>query len=373
MSAPPLSLRLAAVAALLFGACTDDYALLDALPGTWQQETDGSLIEFTRSPTPLFHEGEEFQGRAVTSGGGLVALVTEFRSDCADVEVGFLWAVVDRSKYGNMRFALDPDFSSASSSDACQAGGISFEYPVLKSKARSFTVGVPEVEFVGLEADEIETFTALSLDILDDDRPPGADGGRPADGGTPPTGEPFGGGGIAEGDRVVFYNAGASQVVARALQPFRPELGSELTLTSGSDFGTIEADTPLAVWAVERAAPEGDLSRYAYLVDEAVSEDHALETYDGTAPSSLQPKGAGTVFSGQAIRFEEVGTCGGLGFAQCPSAGAAVVRIYSLFIEDPANPMARGSQLLTFDRSTHVLAEPRDEGDAFQLWIVQEL
>jgi len=351
--------------------CTDDYALLDALPGTWEQTTDGSLIEFTRSPTPLSYEGDEYHGHAVTSGGGLVDLVRDLRDDCVGAgELGFLWAVVDRSKYGNMRFALDPDFSSAASSDACQTGGrFSFEYPILASEARSFTIGTPELEVLGVEADEIETFRAVSLDILD--RPAVRDGSPPRPDGGAAGGDSFGGGGIADGDRVAFYNGGASQVVARALQPVRAEVGSSLTLTSGSTFATIAAGTPRAVWTVERIAPVGDLSNYAYLVNEAIADSHALETQNGSARSSVQPRGTDSVFSGQAIRFEDVGTCGELGFALCPTPSSAVVRIYSLFVEDPGSGMTRGSQALSLDVA-EVRTETRSD-DAFQLWIVQEL
>jgi hypothetical protein len=59
---------LLACALTMMGACTDDYALVDALPGTWSQ-LDESEIVFTRADEPFEYEGKMFDGRAVTSGG----------------------------------------------------------------------------------------------------------------------------------------------------------------------------------------------------------------------------------------------------------------------------------------------------------------
>lgn len=145
--------------------CTDDIALIDALPGTWRQ-SNGELVTFTRSDSAVSSAGTLYQGRVVASGGGIVDAVTDSVSACRGVgEIGFLWAVEDLSLYGNMAFAIDPNYASSSSSRECQSSGIGFSYPVIETAARSFTIGTPEIELFGIPAGPLETFSAELLAI----------------------------------------------------------------------------------------------------------------------------------------------------------------------------------------------------------------
>ncbi|MFK8001000.1 MAG: hypothetical protein AB8H86_15500 [Polyangiales bacterium] len=154
----------AAFATLALGACTDDISLLDALPGTWRL-SNGDLVTFTRSDSSIREGDQLYQGRVVMRGGGIVDLLAG-SSSCRGVsEIGLLWAVEDTSLYGNMAFATDPNYRSASASPDCQSTGNSLSYPVIETGARSFTIGTPEIDFLGIPAGELETFTAEALFI----------------------------------------------------------------------------------------------------------------------------------------------------------------------------------------------------------------
>ncbi|MFK8004140.1 MAG: hypothetical protein AB8H86_31535 [Polyangiales bacterium] len=156
-------LCLAAACMALVG-CTDDIALIDALPGTWRQ-ANGELVTFTRSDSAVASDGTRYQGRVVARSGGIVDAIDGIGA-CRDAaEVGFLWAVEDLSLYGNMAFAVDPGYSSPNSSGACQATSAAFSYPVIETGARSFTIGTPEIEIFGIPAGPLETFTAEALFI----------------------------------------------------------------------------------------------------------------------------------------------------------------------------------------------------------------
>ena len=166
LSFPPFSRLLCiGLACTALVGCTDDIALVDALPGTWRI-ANGDLITFTRSETLISSGDGLYQGRVVVRGGGLVDAVTDSVSACRGVgEIGFLWAVEDLSLYGNMAFAVDPRYASSNSSGACQSTGVGFSYPVIETAARSFTIGTPEIEFLGIPAGPLETFTAELLVI----------------------------------------------------------------------------------------------------------------------------------------------------------------------------------------------------------------
>lgn len=142
--------------------CTDDIALIDALPGTWRQ-ANGELVTFTRSDSAVASDGAPYQGRVVARSGGIVDAIDGIGACRGATEVGFLWAVEDLSLYGNMAFAVDPSYSSPNSSGACQATGAAFSYPVIETGARSFTIGTPEIEIFGIPAGPLETFTAEAL------------------------------------------------------------------------------------------------------------------------------------------------------------------------------------------------------------------
>lgn len=354
-----------ALVACLLGACTDDIALEDALPGTWGQR-DGTTIVFTASDVPIDYQGQAFQGRAVTSGGGILELIQQATSACRDVgEIGLLWAVVDTSKYGNVVFSVDPDFSSADSSPACQGSGSTpFDYPVLGTGARRFSLGTPAVEVFGIERSIIETFTAIELEIDDPNRPP-------------PTPRRNAGAGLTAGARVVFYNAGRGETALQVLETVSATVPSDLTLSQADGFASIETEHPRAVWTLEDADLRDPPVMYALLSNQGITATHALETYEGNGPSAVTARNPvpNNVFTGQAIRFEEVGTCSGLGFAACPTPTSKVVRIFSLFVLDTSSPRLSptGEQVLAYATATSdVRTVPRADSD-LQLWIVQEL
>ncbi|MCA9578621.1 MAG: hypothetical protein H6726_19820 [Sandaracinaceae bacterium] len=355
------------VAAVSLLGCTDDIALVDALPGTWMQ-SDGTTIVFTALDAPIEQGDYTFQGRAVTSGGGVVEALLQLHPECGDggtPEIGLLWAVVDTSKYGNVVFSIDPDFTSAESSPVCQnITGFAIDNPVLDSRARRFTLGTPRVEAFGIERTVLETFTAVELEIDDPNRPP--PNRRNA------------GAGLADGARVVFYNAGRGETALQVLEPESTTVPASLVLANADDFATIEGAHPRAVWVLEDADLRDPPIMYALLSSEGITATHALETDNGDATSVVNPRNTvpNNVFTGQAIRFEEVGTCSGLGFAVCPTPNSKVVRIFSLFVQDTSSSASSplGEQVLSYvTASSDVRTAPRDVGDEDQLWIVQEL